>query len=89
MKELLKLISWEGKKINKNNKSGINILLKDGIQKEMFPFKYYSGNGIRDKNMKVLKIDYNLPENSFWLYLILDEVVEVEQGRFLGFFFIF
>lgn len=32
----------------------------------------------------VLKIDYAIPANPFWLRFILDEIVETEPGKLLG-----
>ncbi len=72
--------SWEGKKFKAGSSSGINIIDKE----EKYPFKTYSGKGLTDKNLEVLKIDYNIPQNPFWLRLILDEIVEVDKGKYLG-----
>ena len=65
--------SWEGKKFNAENSSGINLF--DGQEK--YPFKTY-------EEKDVLKIDYNLPENPFWVRLILDEIVEISKDKYLG-----
>ncbi len=70
---------WEGKKFDASSSSGINLI----SGKEQYPFKTYAGKGLAD-NIDVLKIDYNLPQNPFWLRFILDEIVEVEKGKFLG-----
>ncbi|MEK7505934.1 MAG: hypothetical protein AAB597_03530, partial [Patescibacteria group bacterium] len=69
-------VSWLGKKFEASKQTGINIFKnKDGGQKEKYPFKTYIGKGVRDKEIEVLKIDYNVPENPFWLRYSLDEVV--------------
>ncbi len=71
--------SWQGKKFDPTNSSGINII--DG--KDRYPFKTYTGKGLRD-NIEVLKIDYNITQNPFWLRFILDEIVETSPGKYLG-----
>lgn len=72
--------TWQGKKFNASSSSGINII--GNIEK--YPFKTYAGKGLTDKDLEVLKIDYNISENPFWLRFILDELVETEKGKFLG-----
>jgi len=77
--------SWRGKKFNVANSTGINLFYdKKGGQVERYPFKTYAGKGLRDKKLDVLKIDYNVEGNPFWLRLIVDEIVEVTPGRYLG-----
>ena len=72
--------SWQGKKFDSSNSTGINII----SNKEKYPFKTYIGKGIQDKNLDVYKIDYNIKTNPFWLRFILDEIVEVSPGKYLG-----
>lgn len=82
---VLKLVPWQGKTFNQEKNTGINIIAKQsGGTKEEFPFKSWVGKGIRDKKLETFKIDYDIPENAFWLRCVLDEVVEVEPGHFLG-----
>ncbi|MDD5050120.1 MAG: hypothetical protein PHV93_00050 [Candidatus Pacebacteria bacterium] len=77
--------SWLGKKFDANNGTGINVFAdSSGGQVEKYPFKTYVASGIRDTNLQVLKIDYNLPENPFWLRVILDEIVETAPGQYIG-----
>lgn len=71
---------WMGKKFNLQKSSGINII----DSKEVYPFKTYTDYGLKDKKIKVLKIDYNIPKNPLWLRLILDELVEIEKHKYLG-----
>ncbi len=76
--------SWQGKKFDPSTGSGqvqygVNII--DG--KEKFPFKTYVGKGLQD-NIDVLKIDYNIPGNPLWVKLLLDELVEIKPGKYLG-----
>jgi len=71
---------WKGKEFNASSSSGIN-LVKD---KKVLPFKTYFGKGLQNKNLDVLKIDYNIPQNPIWLRFILDEIVQVEKDKYLG-----
>lgn len=77
--------TWQGKKFEASSSSGINIFKDDqGNITEKYPFKLSTGMGITDKNLKVLKIDYSQNKQPWWLKFILDEVVEVSPGKFLG-----
>ncbi len=75
---------WVGKSFNAKKETGINIFLENGKQVSQYPFTTYVGKGLQDTNLTVLKIDYNTAQNSFWVRLILDEVVEVENKTLLG-----
>ena len=77
-------VSWLGKKFNAADSTGINVFDKEGAQVERYPFKTSVTKGIRDTELDVLAIDYNISGNPFWLRPILDEVVEVEPGKYLG-----
>ncbi len=72
--------SWQGKKFNAKNSTGINLI----NDQEKYPFKTYIGKGIADRNLDVLKIDYNIPQNPWYLRFILDEIVETSPGHYLG-----
>ncbi len=77
--------SWLGKRFDAKNSGGINIFRNsDGTEGERYPFKTYIASGIRDTNLQVIKIDYNLPENPFWLRMVLDEIVETAPGKYVG-----
>lgn len=75
--------NWKGKKFNIDHTTGINVFAAGTGTKEAYPFKTYAAKGIAD-NVDVLKIDYDIADNPFWLRHILDEVVEVAPGKFLG-----
>ncbi|GEM_PF-495251 len=47
-------------------------------------FKTYIGKGKKDVNTDVFKLDYDMPENPFWIRAILDEVVEIAPQQYLG-----
>ena len=72
--------SWKGKKFIASSSSGINLI--DNTEK--YPFKTYIGKGLQDHQLDILKIDYNIPQNPFWLHFILDEIVQTAPGKFLG-----
>jgi hypothetical protein len=76
--------SWRGKTFNAVERRGINRLESGGTRRERFPFGIYFGSGLTDPQIEVLKIDYDIPENPFWLRWILDEMVEVADGSLLG-----
>src|SRR3989344_7704126 len=67
-------VSWLGKKFNAGAQTGINVFENKNGQAEKYPFKTYTGKGVRDKEIEVFKIDYDTPENPFWLRFILDEI---------------
>jgi hypothetical protein len=72
--------NWRGKVFDRAAQTGIN-RFADG---ERYPFKMYVAPGLRDRDLRVLRIDYNVPGNPWWLRLIVDEVVQTEPGHYLG-----
>lgn len=76
--------SWRGKKFDATNLSGINVFGSNDTTKERFPFKTSTGRSVGDSELTVLKIDYDIQQNPFWLRPILDELVQVSPGRYLG-----
>jgi hypothetical protein len=74
---------WQGKEFDASASSGMNIFGEDKVIRA-FPFKTYSGQGLQDSGIMVLKIDYDVPSNPWWVRLILDEAVEVSPGTLLG-----
>lgn len=75
--------NWQGKKFDATRSAGINVFKNGDKLNERYPFRTYIRKGVAD-NMEVLKIDYS--ENTFpwWLRFILDELVEIEPGKYLG-----
>lgn len=50
-----------------------------------FPFRTYSGPGLKDPDIEVLKIDYSLPVNPrLSIGRILDELVQVDDNYYFG-----
>ena len=77
--------TWLGKKFNLNNATGTNVFNKGlDLKNELYPFVTRQGKGLLDKNTDVLKIDYNIKENPFWLRFILDEIVQVKPDVYPG-----
>lgn len=74
---------WRGKRFDPTKLSGVNVFESSGRTEDRYPFRTYVDMGLKDPN-QVIKIDYNLAENPWWLRLILDEIVEVEPNHFLG-----
>jgi len=78
-------VPWKGKKFQDADDTGLNVFVtKDGHTEERYPFRTYVGRGIKDKKLRVLKIDYGVKGNPWWLRRIVDEVVEVAPGELLG-----
>jgi len=76
-------VSWLGKKFNAASSTGINVFNDEGAQAERYPFKTSKGMGIHDSK-DVLRIDYNIAGNPFWVRPILDELVQTSPGNYLG-----
>ncbi len=77
--------AWLGKKFDAVNSKGVNVF-DDGFnsRNERYPFITSTGRGLLDKSTDVLKIDYNIKGNPFWLRLFLDEIVQVKPNEYLG-----
>ena len=58
-------------------------LNKDG-NTDAYYFKTSVGPGFKDAGVSVFKLDYDTPQNPFLIRIILDEMVEVAPGEFLG-----
>lgn len=71
---------WEGKIFDASSSSGINVV----EERKILPFKTYKSKGLTDKNLDVLILDYNLPQNPFWVRAVVDELVQNAPGRYTG-----
>lgn len=49
-----------------------------------FYFKTRTEAALKDAPLKVIKLDYDSPENPFLIRIILDEIVEVAPEQYLG-----
>ena len=72
--------NWQGKTFEANSGTGINNF---GDQLK-YPFKTYVEKGAQDPSIETFKIDYQNGKNSFFVSPILDEIVEVAPGQYLG-----
>ncbi len=75
-------ISWKGKKFFSG--TGINLLEKDGEQRDAYPFTFYTTTDIEGNGRNVIRLDYEQQENPLWLRFIVDEMVSTEPGKYLG-----
>ncbi len=76
--------SWQGKTFDVHAESGINNFGTGSTSTEKYSFKTYTGTDLQSKNLEVFKIDYQNGKNSWWISPLLDEVVEVAPGQYLG-----
>ncbi|MFM9903756.1 MAG: hypothetical protein ACKVQJ_04200 [Pyrinomonadaceae bacterium] len=51
---------------------------------DAYYFKTSTSPGFRDKQIDTFKLDYDSPENPFLIRIILDEIVQLEGGEYLG-----
>lgn len=75
---------WQGKTFSRKTHTGANVFANDAKQITMYPFTTSVGTGLQDKHHQVIKIEYNNPQNSFWVRMILDEIVEIKPNVYLG-----
>lgn len=75
---------WRGKKFDSEKNTGVNVIHTIAGETDRFSFKTETGKGIQDKDLEIIKIDYNIPSNSWPVRLVLDEIVEVTPDKFLG-----
>jgi hypothetical protein len=75
--------TWAGKLFDAKNGMGINIFIDNGKQVQRYPF-YFSEAWSLTNDRRVIKLDYNLPRNPWYLRHVIDELVEISPGRYLG-----
>jgi hypothetical protein len=76
--------AWQGKSIDQTQARGINRFREGATVVERYPFATSVGKGLRDRQLDVIKLDYNQPGNPWWLKFIVDEVVEIAPATYLG-----
>lgn len=77
--------SWRGKKIDAKTATGTNVFFTAGRgEEDKYHFKIYKDKGLEASGLTALFMDYALPENPFWARPILDEMVEIAPGKYLG-----
>lgn len=75
---------WMGKTFDRKNNVGTNNFLVGKITVEKFVFNTSLASGLQDTHMNVLKVDYDNKNNSYFVRKILDEIVEIDTGVYLG-----
>jgi len=51
---------------------------------DAYYFQTRTGPGLKDRDVNVIKLDYDAPENPLPVRIILDEIVEIAPEQFLG-----
>ena len=51
---------------------------------DAYYFKTSTSQGFKDTRIETFKLDYDDPENPFLIRIILDEMVQLENGEYLG-----
>jgi hypothetical protein len=74
---------WIGKTFDAKRGAGTNLFSTPGGVEQRYPFKTLVGPGLADP-IPVMKIDYDITGNPPWLRGILDEIVQVGPGHYLG-----
>lgn len=75
---------WQGKTFQANSGTGSNIFGSTSTNTEKYSFKTYVEKGSQDPSLETFKIDYDNGKNSWWLSPLLDEIVEVAPGQYIG-----
>ncbi len=80
--------TWVGKEISAKDKGGINIFQTATGTIKRYPFRLLEVSSVENSKKKIVRLDYGLPENPFWMRFVHDEMVETKPGIFLGKMFI-
>lgn len=76
--------NWQGKTFRySQSQTGINNFKENGKEVTKYPFRTSIRKGLRDP-IKVVQVDYNIPANPIWVRPLLDEVVQVDENKYLG-----
>jgi len=76
---------WRGKTFNDESGTGFNnFTLINGVKIEKYPFRTYRSKAVGYSDVAVLKIDYDVPSNPWWLRLMVDEIVQTSPDHYLG-----
>jgi len=75
-------VTWLGKKFNSASSTGINVF-DDGNPQPAERYPFTTSIGLHGEKT-ALYIDYDRPENPFWIRLILDQLVEPLPGQYMG-----
>jgi len=72
--------SWQGKKIDSSKRTGINRFAGD----DRYPFEINHAKSLRNSTKDIIRINYNIPANPFWLRIATDEMVQTGTDSYLG-----
>lgn len=75
---------WKGKIFDAAAQKGTNVLHRYGKDEQRYGFKTSRAPGLREPELEVLQLDYNLPENPFWARPFLEEIVRIGGDEYLG-----
>ena len=76
--------SWIGKRFIRASHGGINRFTTPHGDEERYPFATSIEPALRDPGKHVLRLNYGIAGNPWWLHLIVDEVVSVPGGELFG-----
>jgi hypothetical protein len=76
--------AWVGKSFDSEAGAGINRFNNGGTIDRNVEFKTYSAKGLTNPSQDVLRLDYNLAQNPFYVRFVQDELVQVAPGKYLG-----
>ena len=77
-------VTWLGKRFDAARGTGINVFsTATNTTTDKYPFVFSQAQAVHN-TMQVIAIDYNLPENPWYLRPVLDEIVMTAPGQYLG-----
>lgn len=76
--------NWLGKKFEPSNNEGINNFKGVAATEVRYPFQTSRQTGLRSSGQEVLQLNYAYKNNPLWLRFIRDEIVQTDQGTYLG-----
>jgi hypothetical protein len=76
--------AWEGKVFDGANGRGKNLFRSGTALEPKYPFLLERSKGLRDPQLQVLRLNYNVEGNPGWLRLVTDEMVQTGSGKYLG-----
>ncbi len=76
--------TWKGKGFSSATQTGINEFSEGTASIQKYAFKTYVTKSVVDPTKEVLRIDYSSSDNPWWVRAVVDEIVEVKPGEYLG-----
>lgn len=77
---------WSGKKFNDITMTGANEFTILEETTDQYPFRMYYAEGLKDKDLSVLRLDYDIVGNPLWARGVVDELVQVDRSgnKYIG-----